>query len=44
MLLSVLLVETTLLYSRLAGAIISQRRERTNRLLSVDAATDHNRT
>ena len=39
MLLSVLLVETTLLYSRLAGAIILQRRERTNRLLSVDAAT-----
>ena len=39
MLLSVLLVETTLLYSRLASAIILQRRERTNRLLSVDAAT-----
>jgi C4-dicarboxylate-specific signal transduction histidine kinase len=37
--LSVLLVETTLLYSRLASAIILQRRERTNRLLSVDAAT-----
>jgi signal transduction histidine kinase len=39
MLLSVLLVETTLLYSRLASAIILQRRERTNRLLSVDEAT-----
>ncbi len=39
MLLIVLLVETTLLYSRLANAIILQRRERTNRLLSVDAAT-----
>jgi signal transduction histidine kinase len=39
LLLSVLLVETTLLYSRLASAIILQRRERTNRLLSVDEAT-----
>jgi len=39
MLLSVLLIETTLLYSRLASAIILQRRERANRLLSVDAAT-----
>jgi signal transduction histidine kinase len=39
MLLAVLLIETTLLYSRLASAIILQRRERTNRLLSVDAAT-----
>ena len=39
MLLSVLLVETMLLYSRLASAIILQRRERTNRLLSVEAAT-----
>ncbi|MGB6398596.1 MAG: MASE4 domain-containing protein [Bradyrhizobium sp.] len=39
MVLSVLLVETTLLYSRLASAIILHRRERTNRLLSVDAAT-----
>ncbi len=39
MLLTVLLVETTLLYSRLANAIILQRRERTNRLLSVDAIT-----
>jgi signal transduction histidine kinase len=39
MVLSVLLIETTLLYSRLASAIILQRRERANRLLSVDAAT-----
>jgi signal transduction histidine kinase len=39
MLLSVLLVETMLLYSRLASAIMLQRRERTNRLLSVEAAT-----
>jgi signal transduction histidine kinase len=37
MLLSVLLVETMFLYSRLASAIMLQRRERTNRLLSVDA-------
>jgi signal transduction histidine kinase len=39
MVLTVLLVETTLLYSRLASAIILQRRERTDRLLSVDAVT-----
>jgi signal transduction histidine kinase len=39
MLLSVLLIETTLLYSRLASAIILRRREHTNRLLSVDAVT-----
>ena len=39
MLLTVLLVETTLLYSRLASAITLQRRERTHRLLSVDEAT-----
>jgi signal transduction histidine kinase len=39
MLLSVLLIETMFLYSRLASAIILQRRERTNRLLSVEAAT-----
>src|SRR4051794_37742131 len=39
MLLSVLLVETMLLYSRLASALILQRRERTNRLLSIDAVT-----
>jgi signal transduction histidine kinase len=34
-----LLIETTFLYSRLASAIILQRRERTNRLLSVEAVT-----
>jgi signal transduction histidine kinase len=39
MVLSVLLIETMFLYSRLASAIILQRRERTNRLLSVDAVT-----
>ena len=39
MLLTVLLVETILLYSRLASAITLQRRERTNRLLSVEAVT-----
>ena len=39
MLLSVLLVETMFLYSRLASAIILLRRERTNRLLSVEAVT-----
>jgi signal transduction histidine kinase len=39
MLLSVLLVETMFLYSRLASAIILQRRERTDRLLGVDAVT-----
>ena len=38
-LLSVLLVETMFLYSRLASAIILQRRERTNRLMSMEAAT-----
>ena len=36
-LLAVLLVETTFLYSRLASAIILLRRERADRLLSVDA-------
>ena len=35
----VLLWETTMLYARLASAIILQRRERDNRLMSVDAAT-----
>ena len=35
----VLLVETTMLYARLASAMILQRRERTNRLMSVDEAT-----
>jgi signal transduction histidine kinase len=39
MLLSVMLIETTYLYSRLASAIIMQRRERANRLLSVEAVT-----
>ncbi|MFL6817199.1 MAG: MASE4 domain-containing protein [Bradyrhizobium sp.] len=39
MLLSVLLIETMLLYSRLASSIILQRRERTNRRLTVEAAT-----
>jgi signal transduction histidine kinase len=39
MLLAVLLIETTFLYSRLASAITLQRRERTNRLLSVEAVT-----
>ena len=38
-LLVVLLWETTLLYARLASAISLQRRERTYRLMSVDAAT-----
>ncbi|QIG92447.1 MASE4 domain-containing protein [Bradyrhizobium sp. 6(2017)] len=37
MLLGVLLIETMFLYSRLASAITLQRRERTNRLLSVEA-------
>ena len=37
--LSVLLWETTMLYARLASAIILQRRERANRLMSVEAAT-----
>ena len=35
----VLLWETTMLYARLASAISLQRRERTHRLMSVDAAT-----
>jgi signal transduction histidine kinase len=39
MLLIVLLTETTYLYSRLASALILQRRERTNRLMSVGAVT-----
>lgn len=39
MLLIVLLTETTFLYSRLASAMILQRRERKNRLLSVGAVT-----
>jgi signal transduction histidine kinase len=36
-LLAVLLIEKTFLYSRLANALILQRRERANRLLTVDA-------
>lgn len=39
LLLSVLLTEMTLLYSRLANAFSLLRRERTNRLMTVDAAT-----
>jgi signal transduction histidine kinase len=35
----VLLVETTMLYARLASAIKLQRRERSHRILSVDEAT-----
>ena len=35
----VLLVETTMLYTRLASAMILQRRERVHRLMSVDEAT-----
>ena len=38
-LLCVLLTEMTVLYSRLASALMLQRRERTNRLMSIDAAT-----
>lgn len=39
MLLAVLLIETMVLYSRLASSMTLQRRERTNRLLSLDAVT-----
>ena len=39
MLLSVLLAEMTFLYSRLANALALQRREHSNRLMSVEAAT-----
>jgi signal transduction histidine kinase len=39
MLLSVLLTEMALLYSRLANALALQGRERSNRLMSVEAAT-----
>ena len=38
-LLIVLLIEKTFLYSRLANALILQRRENTNRLLTVEAVT-----
>jgi signal transduction histidine kinase len=37
--LAVLLTETTLLYGRLANAVTLLRRERANRLMSLDAAT-----
>ena len=39
MLLTVLLIETMVLYSRLASALTLQRRERANRLFSVEAVT-----
>jgi len=39
MLLSVLLTEMIVLYSRLASALAMQQRERANRLVSIDAAT-----
>ncbi|MGY3513749.1 MASE4 domain-containing protein [Bradyrhizobium lupini] len=39
MLLTVLLIETMFIYSRLASVIALQRRERANRLLSIDAVT-----
>ena len=38
-LLSVLVTEMTVLYSRLASALVMQRRERANRFVSIDAAT-----
>jgi len=38
-LLIVLLAETTVLYARLANSIVLLRRERANRLMSLDAAT-----
>jgi signal transduction histidine kinase len=37
--LAVLLTETTVLYARLANAVVLLRRERSNRLMSLDAAT-----
>ena len=37
--LAVMLTETTVLYARLANAILLLRRERANRLMSLDAAT-----
>lgn len=39
LLLSVLITEMTVLYSRLASALVMQRRERANRIASIDAAT-----
>ncbi|WP_426531549.1 MASE4 domain-containing protein [Bradyrhizobium sp. McL0615] len=38
-LLSVLVIEMTVLYSRLANALMMQRREHANRFVSIDAAT-----
>jgi signal transduction histidine kinase len=37
--LAVLLTETTVLYARIANALVLLRRERSNRLMSLDAAT-----
>ena len=37
--LAVMLTETTLLYARLANTVLLLRRERSNRLMSLDAAT-----
>jgi signal transduction histidine kinase len=39
LLLSVLVTEMMMLYSRLASALVMQRRERANRFVSIDAAT-----
>ncbi len=39
MVLAVMLTETTLLYARLANTVLLLRRERSNRLMSLDAAT-----
>lgn len=39
MVLAVLVTEMTVLYSRLASALVMQRRERANRFVSIDAAT-----
>ncbi|MBR0822710.1 MASE4 domain-containing protein [Bradyrhizobium liaoningense] len=39
LLLAVLVTEMTVLYSRLASALVMQRRERANRIFSIDAAT-----
>ncbi|WP_109143446.1 MASE4 domain-containing protein [Bradyrhizobium sp. SUTN9-2] len=39
LLLAVLVTEMTVLYSRLASALVMQRRERANRIDSIDAAT-----
>ena len=37
--LAVLLIETTMLYARLANALVLQRRERAHRIMSMDEAT-----